>query len=153
MSDDGSGRLSDSDRATLFAHVKSRRANASAPRPIVVAPTPIPDGATDFTTLPGYRETQTQRSFAAVIGLENPFFRVHERRAGPDTLIGNRTLSNFSSYDYLGLNGHPEVVNASKDAIDRYGTSCSASRLVAGERPTATSKPRWRVSTARTIAS
>ncbi|NNM74878.1 aminotransferase class I/II-fold pyridoxal phosphate-dependent enzyme [Enterovirga sp. DB1703] len=70
-----------------------------------------------------------------MIGLENPFFRVHERRAGAETLIGNRVLSNFSSYDYLGLNGHLEVQDAAKAAIERYGTSASASRLVAGERP------------------
>jgi 8-amino-7-oxononanoate synthase len=35
----------------------------------------------------------------------------------------------------LGLAGHPSVDQAAKDAIDRYGTSASASRLVAGERP------------------
>ncbi|MBV8186962.1 MAG: aminotransferase class I/II-fold pyridoxal phosphate-dependent enzyme, partial [Alphaproteobacteria bacterium] len=40
----------------------------------------------------------------------------------------------FSSYDYLGLNGHPEVTAAAKQAIDRYGTSVSASRITAGER-------------------
>jgi 8-amino-7-oxononanoate synthase len=43
-------------------------------------------------------------------------------------------MVNFSSYDYLGLNGHPKVVAAAKDAIDRFGTSVSASRLTAGER-------------------
>jgi 8-amino-7-oxononanoate synthase len=42
---------------------------------------------------------------------------------------------NYSSYNYLGLNGHPEVNEAVKAAIDRYGTSASASRLVSGERP------------------
>src|SRR6185312_8407514 len=44
------------------------------------------------------------------------------------------TLINFSSYDYLGLNGHPEVAAAAKKAIDQFGTSCGASRLTAGER-------------------
>ncbi|WP_375461265.1 aminotransferase class I/II-fold pyridoxal phosphate-dependent enzyme [uncultured Enterovirga sp.] len=95
----------------------------------------MPDSATDFTTLPGYREMQTQRSFAEMFGIENPFFRVHEERAGAETRIGNRTYANFASYDYLGLNGHPEVSAAAKAAIDRYGTSTSASRVVAGERP------------------
>ncbi|MDB5513021.1 MAG: 8-amino-7-oxononanoate synthase [Enterovirga sp.] len=134
MKDDKSGRLSNADREALFAHVSRRRANAPAPK--AVAPSiPGPDGSTDFATLPGYKEMATQRSFAAIIDLPEPFFRVHERRAGAETLIGNRTLLNFSSYDYLGLNGHPEVVEAAKAAIDRYGTSASASRLVAGERP------------------
>ena len=44
-------------------------------------------------------------------------------------------MINFSSYDYLGLNHHPAVRAAAHAAIDRYGVSASASRLVAGERP------------------
>ncbi len=90
---------------------------------------------TDFGTLPGMQELKLQRSAAEHIGLSNPFFRVHEARAGAWTRIGGRSYSNFSSYDYLGLNGHPEVHAASCAAIADYGTSCSASRLVAGERP------------------
>ncbi|TDR93910.1 aminotransferase class I/II-fold pyridoxal phosphate-dependent enzyme [Enterovirga rhinocerotis] len=131
MSDERSRRLTAGDKEALLA----RLARKSAPGPVRERPIPIPPGATDFTTLPGYRELQTQRSFAEMIGLGNPFFRVHEERAGAETLIGNRTYLNFGSYDYLGLNGHPEVQDAAKAAIDRYGTSTSASRLVAGERP------------------
>lgn len=130
----GGRRLSETDRAALLRYVSKRRA---APLPAApVAPIiAFPPDATDFRTLPGYKEVQAQRSYADLLGIENPFFRLHEQRAGADTLIGNRMLSNFSSYDYLGLNGHPEVVAAAKAAIDRYGTSTSASRLVAGERP------------------
>jgi 8-amino-7-oxononanoate synthase len=134
VTDDKGGRLSAEDREALFAHVSRRRANAPAPKQTAIS-IPGPEGATDFTTLPGFKELQAQSSFAAMMGLENPFFRVHERRAGAETLIGNRTLANFSSYDYLGLNGHPEVMEAAKAAVERYGTSASASRLVAGERP------------------
>jgi 8-amino-7-oxononanoate synthase len=49
-------------------------------------------------------------------------------------VIGGESFTNFSSYNYLGLAGHPEVDAAAKEAIDRYGTSASASRLVSGER-------------------
>ena len=90
---------------------------------------------TDFSTLPGMQELKVQRSAADVIGLVNPFFRVHEGRAGATTQIEGKSFTNFSSYDYLGLNGHPEVQDAARDAISSYGTSCSASRLGAGERP------------------
>ena len=90
---------------------------------------------TDFSTLPGMQELKVQRSAADLIGLTNPFFRVHEGRAGATTQIDGRTFTNFSSYDYLGLNGHPVVQQAARDAIATFGTSCSASRLVAGERP------------------
>jgi 8-amino-7-oxononanoate synthase len=90
---------------------------------------------TDFTTLPGMQELKLQRSAADVIGLTNPFFRTHEVRAGATTQINGKSYINFSSYDYLGLNGHPDVQAAACDAIHEFGSSCSASRLVAGERP------------------
>jgi 8-amino-7-oxononanoate synthase len=60
---------------------------------------------------------------------------MHEARAGTQTRIAGKSILNFSSYDYLGLNEHPEVVQAARAAIDRYGISASASRHVAGERP------------------
>ncbi len=91
--------------------------------------------STDFSTLPGMQELKLQRSAADVIGLTNPYFRVHEARAGATTRIGGNLYTNFSSYDYLGLNGHAEVQAAARAAISDYGSSCSASRLVAGERP------------------
>jgi 8-amino-7-oxononanoate synthase len=90
---------------------------------------------TDFNTLPGMNEIGLQRAFGAVVGISNPFFRLHETRAGATTIIDGRTYDNYSSYDYLGLNGHAEVQTAAARAIEQYGTSCSASRLVAGERP------------------
>jgi len=89
----------------------------------------------DFTSLPGYDELRLQRTVAEKMGLENPFFRSHDGRIGARTQMNGRTLINFSGYDYLGLNAHPEVVAAAKSAIDQYGISASASRVVAGERP------------------
>ena len=46
----------------------------------------------------------------------------------------SRTVVNFSSYDYLGLNGHQAVAAAARTAILLFGTSVSASRLSGGER-------------------
>lgn len=39
----------------------------------------------------------------------------------------------FSSNDYLGLAGHPELKEASKKAVEELGTSSSASRLLSGD--------------------
>lgn len=64
----------------------------------------------------------------------NPFFNVHERVTTDTTVIGGRELINFSSYNYVGMSGDPIVAQAAKAAIDRYGTSVSASRLVSGEK-------------------
>ena len=95
----------------------------------------IPDSWCRFDLHPDYQQLRILNEGAEKLGVSNPFFRVHEGCAGATTLIGAETFSNFSSYNYLGLAGHPEVNAAAKAAIDRYGTSASASRLVSGERP------------------
>lgn len=75
------------------------------------------------------------RKAGETLGIANPFFRPHAGIAGATTEIAGRTYDNFVSYNYLGLNGDPRVSAAAKEAIDRYGTSVSASRVVSGERP------------------
>src|SRR5919109_109763 len=89
----------------------------------------------DVSELEGFREIRMIREAAEYLGIADPFFRVHEGIAGAETLIGSRTYINFASYNYLGLNGHPRIAEAAKAAIDRYGTTVSASRPVSGERP------------------
>ena len=89
----------------------------------------------DFNNLPGYAEQRLLRSAGSALGLRDPYFLLHEGDAGASTVIDGRQMINFSSYDYLGLNHHPAVRAAAHAAIDRYGVSASASRLVAGERP------------------
>jgi 8-amino-7-oxononanoate synthase len=89
----------------------------------------------DVSELEGFREIRMIREAAEYLGIADPFFRVHEGIAGAETLIGNRTYINFASYNYLDLNGHPRIAEAAKAAIDRYGTTVSASRPVSGERP------------------
>jgi 8-amino-7-oxononanoate synthase len=88
----------------------------------------------DFESLQGYREMRMIRAAGEALGISNPYFRVHDAIAGAETSIGNQTYLNFASYNYVGLNGDPRVSAAAKAAIDRYGTSVSASRLVSGER-------------------
>jgi 8-amino-7-oxononanoate synthase len=46
-----------------------------------------------------------------------------------------RALVLFSSNDYLGLSARPEVVAASIDAAQRWGTGAGAARLISGSRP------------------
>jgi len=121
-------------RERLLSRVDFMR-QATKPWAFEQATSPVDARFTDFSTLPGYDELRLQRSIGEKFGLENPYFRMHESRASARTVIDGRTLLNFSCYDYLGLNGHPEIVEAAKAAIDRYGVSCSASRHVAGERP------------------
>ena len=95
----------------------------------------VPEQFYRFDRHPEYEKMQVPKAAAARLKLANPFFHTHESVAGAKTIIEGREYINFSSYNYLGLCGHPQVSKAAKDAIDRYGTSASASRLVAGERP------------------
>jgi len=73
-----------------------------------------------------------ERLLLAVV--DNPYFRVDQGGAGSAPCIEGRPLVNFSVYDYVGLAHDPEVAAAAKAAIDRYGTSAGASRLVSGEK-------------------
>ncbi len=53
---------------------------------------------------------------------------------GPQGLVGDRQLVSFASNDYLGLASHPAVRRAAIEALERWGSGASASRLVTGTR-------------------
>lgn len=95
----------------------------------------IPEKFCRFDKFPGYEKVAIPQAAARKLGIENPYFKTHDGVADATTMIGGKSYINFSSYNYLGLSGDTRVNQAAKDAIDRYGTSASASRLVAGERP------------------
>ena len=127
----------DDGRAALAGFVTNRLGrNMARPAPAQAeTKTAARTANQDFEKLTGYRELKLQRSAADLIGVANPFFRVHETKAGATTRMEGKSCTNFSSYDYLGLNGHPAVNAAAHGAIEAFGTSASASRIVAGERP------------------
>ncbi|HET9490129.1 MAG TPA: aminotransferase class I/II-fold pyridoxal phosphate-dependent enzyme [Methylomirabilota bacterium] len=99
------------------------------------APDEVPPEHNHFELFPEYLALRDRFDRLQNLGLANPFFRVHEGIARDTVVIGGRRLINFSSYNYLGMSGDPVVCRAAKAAIDAYGTSVSASRIVAGERP------------------
>ena len=131
-------RLSDAGQRLLDSLVRKRLGAATtSPEPAASPAAPAADHSRwlDFHNLPGCAEQRLLRSAGSAMGLRDPYFLLHEGDAGAFTVIDGRRMINFSSYDYLGLNHHAEVRAAARDAIDRYGISASASRLVAGERP------------------
>jgi 8-amino-7-oxononanoate synthase len=125
--------LSAQAKARLIEKLSSAAATRMAPAPARAAASDA--SRLDVADLEAYREIRMIEEAADYLGIDDPFFRVHEGIAGAETLIGNRSYINFASYNYIGLNGDPRIVAAAKAAIDRYGTSVSVSRPVSGERP------------------
>ena len=124
----GIERLSGAEKARLLDVVQ----RPSAPRPRVA---PSVAGDTAFDNLPGYEELRVIRAASDVLGIASPFYRNHDVRAGATSVVAGRPVANFASYDYLGFNGHPAITKAVAAAAERWGTSVSASRITAGERP------------------
>jgi 8-amino-7-oxononanoate synthase len=108
----------------------------SQPRPVTVRPadTQIPEAAYCFQQFPEYVKLRENLDLLDSLGFDNPFFVVHDGTVVDRTTVAGRELINFSSYNYLGMSGDPTVSAAAKAAIDLYGTSASASRLVSGQR-------------------
>ncbi len=94
----------------------------------------IPSSYYEIEKMPEFARVQQLKRLLQSSGIRNPFFSVHQGLIADTTRIDNRDLISFSSYNYLGLSGHPEVVASAKQAIDDYGTSVSASRMVSGEK-------------------
>jgi len=88
-----------------------------------------------FNEFDGIKEIEFLEKSGRSLGVNSPFFKTHDGIAGATSSIDGKTYINYSSYNYLGLGGNPKVIQASKDALDHYGTTVSASRMVSGERP------------------
>lgn len=108
----------------------ANKGGGERPRSVVV-----PERYGLFKEMPDYKHLQIQRVIGEKMHILNPFFTCHDGKAKGRTHIGGREFINFSTYDYIGLNGHPEINAAAIKAMDEFGTSAGASRLVAGERP------------------
>jgi 8-amino-7-oxononanoate synthase len=125
--------LSGAARSRLVELLKGGTSNGKAHGTMAIPHDGAPHD--DLADSESYKQMEIVRSVAQSLGIANPYFRVHAGIAGAESTVDGRACLNFSSYNYLGFNGHPRVTAAAHDAIERYGTSCSASRLVAGERP------------------
>ena len=119
----------------LVAAVEKYLGTRAAPGRASGRPTPrFPPAAYRFDQFPEYVKLRENLDMLEASGLGNPFFVVHDGPTTDRTIIAGRELINFSSYNYLGMSGDPAVSAAAKAAIDRYGTSASASRLVSGQK-------------------
>ncbi len=94
----------------------------------------IPLKSYRFDQFPEYVKLRQSLDMTDALGVKNPFFAVHDGILSDHTVIDGKELISFSAYNYIGMAGDPVVIQASKDAADKYGTSVSASRLVAGQK-------------------
>ncbi len=118
-----------------LSQVENKTTTSPAPPVKPATQQTTPEAFYRFNLHPGYKQIHIMNDGAKRLGIEHPFFKVHEGVAGATTQINNKEYINYASYNYLGLSGLPEINEAAKSAIDQYGTSVSASRIVSGERP------------------
>ncbi len=63
-----------------------------------------------------------------------PYYQVVDDAQGIHVTVKGRKMVMMSSNEYLGLSQHPKVVEAAKQAIDKWGCSPCGSRLANGSR-------------------
>ncbi len=61
-----------------------------------------------------------------------PYFRTIESEQDTVVKIHGKDVLMFGSNSYLGLTNHPKLKEASKAAIDKYGSGCAGSRFLNG---------------------
>lgn len=60
------------------------------------------------------------------------FHQALDYKSGPKVVINGRSYKMLSSYDYLGLIGHPSIETAAIEAIHKFGTGSGGVRLLTG---------------------
>ncbi|MBI4564082.1 MAG: pyridoxal phosphate-dependent aminotransferase family protein [Planctomycetes bacterium] len=61
-----------------------------------------------------------------------PYFKAIESGADAEVIINGRKMIMIGSNNYLGLTSHPKVKEASRRAVERYGSGCTGSRFLNG---------------------
>jgi 8-amino-7-oxononanoate synthase len=98
-------------------------------------PTDVPAEHYEWSELPAYKALDARHKLFEQHNIPSPFYTCHDGIVGATTRIDGREFLNFATNNYLALSNHPEAIAATHAAVDRYGTSVSASRIVSGERP------------------
>jgi 7-keto-8-aminopelargonate synthetase-like enzyme/NAD(P)-dependent dehydrogenase (short-subunit alcohol dehydrogenase family)/acyl carrier protein len=80
-------------------------------------------------------ELKARKAWMEGLGVQNPYFGVHEAICKNTTQVNGKPMLNFSSYNYVGNSGNPAVTEAAKAALERHGSSVSASRMASGDNP------------------
>lgn len=61
-----------------------------------------------------------------------PYFRAIQSGPGSEVIIDGKKMIMIGSNNYLGLTGHPKVIEAAVNATRKYGSGCTGSRFLNG---------------------
>jgi len=89
----------------------------------------------DFQQSEEYKHFKARIDSLLADGAKNPYFVCHDSPLLDTSIVNGREMLDFGSYNYVGMSGRKEVSEAAIAAINKYGTSASGSRLLAGEKP------------------
>jgi 8-amino-7-oxononanoate synthase len=64
----------------------------------------------------------------------NPYYLAFDRQEGSRVWMDGREMVMLSSNEYLGLSDHPAVLEAGKEALDKWGSSTTGARSSNGSR-------------------
>ncbi len=81
------------------------------------------------------RDTLAPRSEASPQFVDTEHSPVLQSPPGPQVIIDGREYVYFGGTSYLGLAGHPEVIESACDAVRRYGVHTATSRAGFGNNP------------------
>src|ERR1051325_8500732 len=107
--------------------------SAAAEQKAILVETEQPERKSVVDDFAGYRALRRRAEEIEGAGLENPFFQPRDGVSHSVTPNNKKPLSSFPGYNPLGPTAPPAAPAAAKNAIDKYGTSASASRIVAGQ--------------------
>ncbi len=114
--------------AQLICRLKNGEREEERKKPDHVQP------ITRFEDTPEYKAFAERQQKLMQSEEDNPYFVCHESPLTDRSLMDGQWVLNFGSYNYVGMSGRKETMEAAKEAIDKYGTSASGSRLLAGEK-------------------
>jgi 8-amino-7-oxononanoate synthase len=116
-------RLMGNDHAVASAKGRGSRASSVAD---------LPEEVYEVSKFPERQVMDDMAHYFESNAVKNHYFCRHTDVSRETMTINGRTYINFSGYNYLGIGGDRRVADAVKSAVDQYGASASASRIVAG---------------------
>ncbi|MDD4324113.1 MAG: aminotransferase class I/II-fold pyridoxal phosphate-dependent enzyme, partial [Eubacteriales bacterium] len=102
----------------------------------------VSDPAEDSGRIDSFEKSREFKAFAQrekglspiMEAFGNPYFVAHDSPLTDVSLYEGKEILNFGSYNYLAMSGDPEVSQAATEALLKYGSSASGSRILAGEK-------------------